>query len=96
MAAFYKRCWSVVKDDIMAAVNYFYQTGKFEKSFNAFFIALVPKKAGAMDMKVLRPISLVGNFYKIISKTLAKKIKEGDELTSCGLTVGIHLREVNH
>lgn len=32
--AFYKHCWSLVKDDVMASVNLFHQTGKSERSFN--------------------------------------------------------------
>jgi hypothetical protein len=36
---------------------------------------LIPKKAGAMDIKDFRPISLIGGMYKIISKVLANRLK---------------------
>jgi len=49
--------------------------GKFEKSFNATFVSLIPKKTGAMDVRDFRPISLVGGIYKIISKVLANRFK---------------------
>jgi hypothetical protein len=51
--------------------------GSFEKSINATFISLIPKKAGAVDIKDFRPISLVGGVYKIISKVLANRLKQG-------------------
>ena len=37
----------------------FHDYGTFEKSINATFIALIPKKPGAMEMKNFRPISLI-------------------------------------
>ena len=36
---------------------------------------LVPKKQNVEDLKDLRPISLVGGFYKILAKVLANRIK---------------------
>jgi hypothetical protein len=51
----------------MAVFKEFHSRGKFEKSFNATFVSLIPKKAGAVEIKVLHPISLVGCVYKIIS-----------------------------
>ena len=43
----------------------------FEKSLNASFLALIPKKVDAVEIKDFRPINLVGGIYKIISKVLA-------------------------
>jgi len=47
----------------------------FEKSFNATFIALIPKKYGAEELKDFRPISLIGGVYKIIAKLLTERMK---------------------
>ena len=58
--AFFQACWGTLKSDIMAVFNHFHATGQFEKSLNATFIALIPKKAAAVDVKDFRPISLVG------------------------------------
>ena len=55
----------------MAVFNHFHVTGQFEKSLNATFIALIPKKAAAVDVKDFQPISLVGGIYKILAKVLA-------------------------
>lgn len=49
--------------------------GVFGKSSNATFIALVPKKKGAKDLWDFRPLSLIGNVYKLLSKILTEKLK---------------------
>jgi hypothetical protein len=48
---------------------------KFQKSFNATFVSLIPKKARAVEIKDFRSISLVGDVYKIISKVLVNSLK---------------------
>ena len=48
----------------------FHMQGHFEKSLTTTFLALIPKKSGAMEIKDFRPISLVGGVYKIIAKVL--------------------------
>ena len=42
---------------------------------NATFLVLIPKKQTVEDFKDLRPISLVGGLYKILTKVLANRIK---------------------
>ena len=58
----------------MAVFHHFHVTGQFEKSLNATFIALIPKKAAAVEVKDFRPISLVGGVYKILAKVLATRL----------------------
>ena len=74
--AFYHHCWGVVERDVLALFEEFYQHNKFEKSFNATFIALIPKKNDASNIRDFRPISLVGSVYKILAKVLANLLKE--------------------
>ena len=74
--AFYHHCWGVVERDVLAVFDEFYQHSKFEKSHNATFIALIPKKNGASNIRDFRPISLVGSVYKILAKVLANRLKE--------------------
>ena len=69
--AFFQACWGIIKLDIMVVFNHFHVSGQFEKSLNATFIALIPKKAAAVDVKDFWPISLVGGVYKILAKFLA-------------------------
>ena len=61
----------VLKKEIMEVFQNFHTKVVFEKSLNTAFLALIPKKANAMEIKDFRPISLVGGVYKIILKVLA-------------------------
>lgn len=50
----------------------FYEKKMFDKSFNAIYIALIPKKKGAKELKEFRPIILIGNSYKLLSIVLTE------------------------
>ena len=52
-------------------LRYFHDKGQFEKSLNATFITLIPKKIDVVEVRDFQPISLVGGVYKIIAKVLA-------------------------
>ena len=58
--AFFQACWGILKTDLMAVFHHFFAKGQFEKSLNATFITLIPKKNEAIEVKDFRPISLVG------------------------------------
>ena len=62
--------------DVLAVFEEFYRHSKFEKSLNAIFIALIPKKNDASNIRDFRPISLVGSLHKILSKVLANRLKQ--------------------
>lgn len=64
-----------MRKDIWKAVDAFYRNGHFVKSLNSTFIALIPKRKGAVEVKDFRPISLLGSVYKIISKLLTERFK---------------------
>jgi hypothetical protein len=74
--AFFQKCWDILKHDIMAVFANFHSRGKFEKSFNATFVSLIPKKTDVLDVRDFRPISLIGGIYKIISKVLANRLNQ--------------------
>uniref|UniRef100_A0A2N9GHU0 Uncharacterized protein n=1 Tax=Fagus sylvatica TaxID=28930 RepID=A0A2N9GHU0_FAGSY len=78
--AFFQNCWSIVRDDVVAVFHDFHEHCQFERSLNATFVALIPKKPGADDIKDFRPISLVGGMYKFIVKMLANR-RVDDPLT---------------
>jgi hypothetical protein len=73
--AFFKGCWSIIKADVMAVFHDFHLHGSFVKSMNATFLALIPKKLGAVECKDFRLISLVTGVYKIRAKVLANCLK---------------------
>ncbi len=74
--AFFHHCWQVIQDDVMGFFKEVFEHGQFESSLNATFLALIPKKNDAMNIKDFRPISLIGNAYKLLSKVLANRLKE--------------------
>ena len=74
MAFFYK-CWSVVEKDVMDFFDYFHRHSVFERSMNASFLTLIPKKCNVVNIKDFRPISLVGSVYKLLSKVLANRLR---------------------
>jgi hypothetical protein len=73
--SFFQKCWDVLKQDIMAVFSKFHNRRQFEKSFNATYVSLIPKKTKVVDVKDFRPISPVGRVYKLISKVLANRFK---------------------
>ncbi|KAL4190680.1 hypothetical protein AMTRI_Chr07g25950 [Amborella trichopoda] len=56
--------------DFKSLFEEFYHRGILNKAINATFIALVPKKEGAKELKDFRPISLLNSSYKILAKVL--------------------------
>ena len=73
--AFFQKCWSVVEIDVMAFFDHFHRSTEFERSLNASFLSLIPKKNNALNIKDFRPISLVGSIYKLLSKVLANRLR---------------------
>lgn len=71
--SFFKKCWDIVKRDLMKVFEEFYYSEEFYEHLNNTFITLIPKKHNAKEL--YRPISLLSSVYKIISKTLTSKLK---------------------
>ena len=64
-----------MKNEVIGFFKEFHDNSRFVKNLNMTFLVLIPKKQTVEDIKDLRPISLVGGLYKIMSKVLANKIK---------------------
>ena len=64
-----------MKGEVLGFFKEIFEHNKFVKSLNATFLVLIPKGRTVEDLKDLRPISLVGSLYKILSKVLANRIK---------------------
>ena len=64
-----------MKKDILVVFEEFFHHCKFKKSLNATFIALIPKKNDASNIRDFRPISLVGSVYKILAKVLENHLR---------------------
>ncbi|XP_020680279.1 uncharacterized protein LOC110097948 [Dendrobium catenatum] len=73
---FYKSTWNTIGKQLCKAVLTFFSTGSMPKHAKATAIALIPKRPHAQDIADYRPISPCNNFYKIIAKILANRMKE--------------------
>ncbi|GJW61068.1 putative RNA-directed DNA polymerase [Tanacetum coccineum] len=67
--------WDIIKMDILRAIRWLWDNGEFSRGCNASFVTLILKVVDPMRLGNYRPISLIGCFYKIITKILTNKIK---------------------
>ena len=80
IGVFYKSCWNIIKQDILAAVNYFYTNhDQHYNLLNTAHVVLLPKKEEATVIGDYRPISLSHSFTKLISKLMSVRL--ADELS---------------
>lgn len=73
---FYKAAWPVVGKDFIVAVQSFFLYGLMPRSTNETLLSLIPKSAEADHMTDYRPISCCNVVYKVISKILARRLKD--------------------
>ncbi|KAL9682570.1 hypothetical protein QQ045_014371 [Rhodiola kirilowii] len=72
---FFKASWSVIGDDIVRSINYFFRTGIMPDGINSAYLALIPKVKNASLPSDFRPISCCNVLYKIVSTLLANRLK---------------------
>ncbi|XP_042950095.1 uncharacterized protein LOC122282210 [Carya illinoinensis] len=72
---FFKHYWHIIKQDVIAAVQNFFRSGRLLKQINHTHIALIPKNASPSTPQHYRPISLTNVIYKLITKILANRLK---------------------
>lgn len=72
---FYKTYASVLKDDLMAFFNDFFHQRADLSGINWAHIALLPKVEVPLDITHYRPISLVHNIIKLLTKVLAIRLQ---------------------
>ena len=73
--SFFHKFWDLLRIDIMVFMKELHSRGRLSKSIGASFIALIPKKTGADSIRDFRPLSLLGDIYKILAKLLARFMK---------------------
>ncbi|KAK6164390.1 hypothetical protein DH2020_001254 [Rehmannia glutinosa] len=75
-AIFFQKHWSLLKKDVTSACLDVLNHGRSVKSINETIIVLIPKKKNPKRLSDFRPISLCSVLYKIISRTLAARLKK--------------------
>ena len=73
--SFYHRYWHIVGPTISKEVLQFFETAVIPEGWNHTQISLIPKIISPVRMQDMRPISLCGVQYKIISKILCNRMK---------------------
>jgi ribonuclease HI len=74
-ACFYQDNWATVGPEVCKVVSNFFISGTFDRDLNSTHIVLIPKIKNPTKVSEYRPISLCNVLYKIISKTLANRLK---------------------
>ncbi len=73
---FYKMFWPLIKDVLHDAITYAYKKQSLHISARRGIISLIPKKDKDLNyIKNWRPLTLLNTDYKILAKTLAKRLK---------------------
>ncbi|GKV35410.1 hypothetical protein SLEP1_g43679 [Rubroshorea leprosula] len=73
---FFRREWETIKGDVIGFIKEFQEKGKLVRGLNSSFIVLVPKVNNPQRIEEYRPISLIGDVYKILGKLLANRLKK--------------------
>jgi hypothetical protein len=72
---FYKVCWPIIKEDIMAAISAVWRRDfRNLRPLNSAYVTLLPKMEGVVHAKDFRPISLIHSFVKLVTKILANRL----------------------
>jgi exonuclease III len=69
-----RKCWKFLRKPLLACANYCYTTGRLTPNFRSARTRLIPKKGDISLLKNWRPISLLSNLYKIISRAINTRL----------------------
>jgi hypothetical protein len=72
---FIKKCWPIISQDFYDLCDQFYHGDVCHRSINGSFIVLIPKKDNARLVGDFRPISLLNNIMKIITKVMVNRLQ---------------------
>jgi hypothetical protein len=70
------KIWPYIRLPFFNYVDHCYETGLLTQNFRSATIRLIPKKGNATLLKNWRPISLLSNFYKILSRAINSRLNK--------------------
>jgi hypothetical protein len=70
------RFWDIYRRALFDCACESFELGVMPDAFRTASIRLIPKKGDVAQIKNWRPISLLSNFYKIISRTINNRLKK--------------------
>ena len=68
--------WKIFRKPLFECAKYGLENNDLPLVFKTASIKLIPKKGNVQDIKNWRPISLLSNFYKIISRAINNRLKK--------------------
>ncbi|KAK9911453.1 hypothetical protein M0R45_035362 [Rubus argutus] len=71
---FFQNCWNVVAQEVISAVQSFFDSGFILPHFNSNLLILIPKKDEADNISDYRPIALANFVFKLITKIIADRL----------------------
>lgn len=72
--AFIKEFWDLMKHEVRIFFDQFHGVDCLPKCLLSYFLTLIPKVKSPQRLSDLRPISLIGCWYKLLSKVLARRL----------------------
>jgi hypothetical protein len=75
-AEFYQKCWSIIKDDLMALFTQLHMGQLPLYKLNFGVITLLPKKENAIQIQQYRPICLLNVSFKFFTKVATIRISQ--------------------
>ena len=71
-----KKCWPYLRSPLLKYANTCLTKGELTANFRGATIKLIPKKSELSSLKNWRPISLLSNLYKILSRAINERLNK--------------------
>jgi hypothetical protein len=71
-----KKCWSFLRIPLLNYFNCCLEKGALTENFRSACIRLIPKKGDISKLKNWRPISLLSNVYKLLSRAFNNRLEK--------------------
>jgi hypothetical protein len=70
------KCWRYIRLPLLNYANHCFNTGILTHNFRSACIKLIPEKGDQTKLKNWRPISLLSNVYKILSRAINNRLNK--------------------